>query len=151
MQFRLHDGDEHIGGHRYPNLRLHRILARSQKTLNAQMLLGPFEEQLHLPAALVKRSNDQRRQSRVVGQKHQRLACLGIFEADTPQMLGIILGDIKPIQRDHLIANHTGCAVGRRRVHAPGIHTALDPRDEVRAGLMHLVQSVEVQIAAIHH
>jgi hypothetical protein len=40
-------------------LRLHCVLAVANKTLDAQMLLDPLEEQLDLPAALVKRGNTQ--------------------------------------------------------------------------------------------
>ena len=111
MKFFPDDGDEHIGRHGAPDLRLHRVLARAKKFLDAQMLFDPFEEQLHLPTAFVKRGDGQRRQGRVVGQEHQRLAGLGVFETDTPQMLGIILGDIKSVQRDHLVADHAGGAV----------------------------------------
>ena len=57
-----------------PDLRLHRVLARAQKTLDMQMLFDPLEEQLHLPATLVQRGNGQWRQCRIVSQKHQRFA-----------------------------------------------------------------------------
>jgi hypothetical protein len=53
-------------------LPLHRVLARSQKAFDAQMLLDPLEKLLHLPAALIQRDDGQWRQRRVVGQKHQR-------------------------------------------------------------------------------
>lgn len=85
MVFLFDDGKQHVGGHGTPDLRLHRVLARAQKALDAQMLLDPFEEQRHLPAALVQRGKGQRRQRRVVGQKHQRLARHGGFVADAPQ------------------------------------------------------------------
>ena len=53
-----------------------RVLAGTQKALDAQVLLDPsfdvaqdrIEEQLDLPAALVQRGNGQGRQHRVVGQ-----------------------------------------------------------------------------------
>ena len=48
------------------------------------MLLDPLEEQLDLPAALVKRGDDQCGQSGIVGQKHQRLAGFRVFETDAP-------------------------------------------------------------------
>src|SRR5438876_11963905 len=51
-----------------------------------------IEKQLDLPAALVERGNGQRRQEHVVGEEHQSLAGVGIFEADAPQLLGIVLG-----------------------------------------------------------
>ena len=74
MKLLSDNGDQHIGGHRAPDLRLHCVLAGAQKTLDAQMLLDPFEEQLDLPTVLVKGGDHQGRQGRVVGQKHPRLA-----------------------------------------------------------------------------
>ena len=139
MKLLLDDGDEHVGGHSAPDLRFHRVLARAQKALDAQMLLDPFEEQFHLPAALVQCGDDQRRQSRVVGQKDQRLARLRIFETDTPQMFGIILRDVKAIQGDGLIADHAAGSVGFGRVDAPCVHAALGARDEEGAGLMQII------------
>ena len=59
------------------------------------MLLDPFEEQLYVPTALVQCGDSQRRQGRVVGQKHQYLARLGVFETDTAQLRGRVLGELK--------------------------------------------------------
>ena len=79
MKLLFDDGDQHVSGYGAPDLRLHRVLARAQKALDTQMLLDPFEEQLHLPATLVQRGNGQGRQRRIVGQKHQRLARHGVL------------------------------------------------------------------------
>src|ERR1700687_4062449 len=51
-----------------------------------------IEEQFDLPAALVQGGDGQGRQAGVVGQEHQRLAGLGILEANAPQMLRVVLG-----------------------------------------------------------
>ena len=56
----------------------HGILAGGDEALDAQVLLDPFEEQLNLPEAFVERGDGQGRQCRVVGKKHQCLACLAI-------------------------------------------------------------------------
>lgn len=73
MKHLLDDGDERGGGDGAPDLCLHRVLAGTQKAFDAQMLLDPHEEQLQLPAALVKSGNRQGRQRSVVGQEDQRL------------------------------------------------------------------------------
>jgi hypothetical protein len=39
------DGDQHVGRHGDPDLRLHRVLAGAEEGLDAQVLLDPFEEQ----------------------------------------------------------------------------------------------------------
>ena len=151
MQFLFDDGDQHIGRHRAPDLRLHRVLAGAQEFLDAQMLLDPLEEQLHLPTALVQRGNGQWRQAGIVGQKHQRLAGFRVVEADAPvaglgpQVIGIPLGDVKAIQCNGLIANHPGGSVGFGRIHASGIEIALGAGHKERARLMQGIQSGEIQ------
>ena len=42
MQTFLRDGDQQVGGYGNPDLRLHRVFAGAQETLDAQMLLDPF-------------------------------------------------------------------------------------------------------------
>ena len=151
MKLLFNNGNQHVSGNGAPDLRLHRVLARSQKTLDAQMLFYPLEEQLHLPAAFVQSRNGQRRQRRVVGQKHQRLARLGVFESDTPQMLGIILRNIESVEPNHLIADHSGASVGLGRVHAMGVHAAFCAGHKERSRLMNLEESAEVQVTPVHH
>ena len=48
----------------------------------------------------------------MVGDEHQLLARLGIPEADPLQWLRIDLFDRKHSQRDHVVADHPGAAVG---------------------------------------
>ena len=50
MQTFLRNGDQQVGRYRNPDLPLDGVLAGAQKNLDAQVLLDPFEEQLHLPA-----------------------------------------------------------------------------------------------------
>ena len=52
------DGDQGIGGHRGPDLDFDGIGRGSKETLDAQMLLDPFEEQLNLPALMVDSCNN---------------------------------------------------------------------------------------------
>jgi len=151
MKLLLDDGDDHVGGHRAPGLRPHRVLVGAQEPLDAQVLLGPLEEQLDLPAALVQRGDRQGRQAGVVGQEHQRLARLGVLEADAPQMLGVVLGRVEAVEHDALIADHATGVVRGVRVHPLRVHTCLGSRDKESAGLMHREQTLEVYVAPIHH
>ena len=150
MKLLFDDGDEYIGRHGAPDLCLHCVFARAEKFLDAQVLLDPFEEQFDLPTLLVQRGDRQRRQGCIVGQEDQGFACVGILESNAPQMLGIILRNIKAVHRDRLVADHAGRAVDCGRVHAPGVHVAFCAGDEERASLMQFVESCKVQIAAIH-
>gem|GEM_PF-1961376 len=145
------DRDQYIDGHGAPDLRLHRILAGAEKLLDAQVLLDPLEEQFDLPPAFVKRGDGECGQCCVVGQKHQRLARLGVFEPNAPQVLGVMLAGVKTIQHDALIADHARGPVDSGRVHTAGVHTALGARDEEGPSLMHLVKPGKVQITPIHH
>ena len=151
MKLLFDDGDQHVSGHGAPDLRLHRVLARAQKALDAQMLFDPFEEQLHLPTTLVHCGNGQWRQCRVVGQKYQRLARHGVFVSDASQMFGIVLGHVKTVEPNRLIADHSRASVGLGRVHTLCVHTAFGAGHKERACLMQREESAEVQITPIHH
>ena len=151
MKFFLNNGDEHVGGHGAPDLRLDRVLAVAQKLLDAQVLLDPFEEQLDLPAAFVPSGNGQGRQGRVVGQEDQSLLSFGIFEADTAQVFGVVLGDIVSAQCNGLIADDAACPVHFGRVNAPGVHVAFGVGYNQGTGLMHLKQASKVDVATVHH
>ena len=151
MKLLFDNSNQHISRDCAPDLRLHRVLAVADETLDAQMLLDPFEEQFHLPAAFVKRGNGQRGQGGVVGQEHQRLAGFRVFESDAPQLLGIVLRNVEAVQCDALIADDSRIPVGRHRIYPARIHAALGPGHEESACLMQREQPTEIQIAAIHH
>lgn len=150
MQLLLEDDDQHLGGCGVPDLRLDHVLAGGEKCFTAQMPLESLEEQTDLSAVLAQRSNGQGGQRRIVGQEDQGFARDGILEANAPQVLGIILGGVEAIERNGLIVDKTGVAVGGYPVHAPHILVGLGGRDEECTGLMQPVQPREIQIAAIH-
>ena len=150
MELLFDNSDQHVSGDGAPDLRLHSVLAVADETLDAQMLLDPLEEQFHLPATLVQRSNRQCGQDRIVGQKHQCLAGLRVFETDTTQLLGIILRDVVAVQDDTLIANDARAAADRHRVDPARIHATLGASYKKRPSLMQREQPTEIQIAPIH-
>ena len=147
MKLLFDDSDQHIRGDGAPDLRLHGILAGTQKTLDAQMLLDPFEEQFHLPATLVECRNRQWRQRRIVGQEHQQLARFGVVEPNTPEVLGVVLGDVTSVEANRLIADHTGCSISLGRVHALGIHATFGARHEESARLMQSEEPSKIEIS----
>jgi hypothetical protein len=71
MQTFLRDGDQHVGRYGNPYLPLDPVLAGAKEHLDAQVLLDPFEEQLHLPALTVQVRDHFRLQGEVVGQKYE--------------------------------------------------------------------------------
>jgi hypothetical protein len=124
-KFFFNEDDERASGDGAPDLRLHHVLACAQKLLDTQLLLDSLEEQLHLPAVLVKRGDDGCRQRRIAGQKDQGLAGLGIIDPHPTQKFGIVARTFVPIERHHLIADHASSIVHFGRIHAPGIELYL--------------------------
>ena len=66
FQFLLDDCYQNVNADGNPDLSLYCVFARAKETLDSQVLLDPFEEDFYLPAALVKLSDRQSRQSKVV-------------------------------------------------------------------------------------
>lgn len=89
MQFLFNNGDQHISRDGAPDLRLHGVLAVTQKIFDAQILLNPFEEQFNLPTTFVQRRNGCCWQRSIVRQKHQRLTGISIFESNPTQKFRI--------------------------------------------------------------
>ena len=150
MKFLLDDGNQHVSRHGAPDLRLDGVLAVAQELLDSQVLLDPFEEQFDLPAVLVECCDGQRRQDKVVGQEDERLAALDIFESNAPQVLGVMLRGVKPVEQYRLIANNSGRSVDGCRIKSPSIHIGFGARHEESARLMQGIKTCEIQIAAIH-
>jgi hypothetical protein len=73
---------QHVRGDGNPDLTLDRIFGCAKEALDAKMLLDSFEEEFHLPAALVKGTDSQCGDPEMVGQKHEGLAGFGILEAN---------------------------------------------------------------------
>ena len=114
----LDDSDEDIDRDGNPYLRLHRVLRRAVELFDPKTLLDPLEEELHLPTAFVKRAYGGGGKDEVVGDEHQRLAGLGVLEANTPQMFGAISAAVVAVQRYGLVAEDAGRAIRRRRLGA---------------------------------
>ena len=68
------------------------------------MLLDPLEEQLDLPATLVKRADRCCRQDHLVGEEDERFSGLGLVQADPAQKGRIVPPGVIAIQGDGLIA-----------------------------------------------
>ena len=150
MQTFLCNGDQHIGAHGNPDLRLHGVLAGAQKRLDAQMLFDPFEEQFDLPALTIQVGNEFWLQGEVVGQKRDALSCF-VLDHHSAQSRRIVLAGVVDREHTDLIANDGGgTAVHRIGVSPSELGVALGPCHEEGMGLMNDVQPFEVQIAPIH-
>ena len=86
----------------------------------------------------------------MVGQKHQPVAGL-VLEADAPQMFRVPVAGANTVERNGLIAAHTGLALDRRGVEPSGIEIRLRPDDEERARLVQGIEAIEVGVPPVHH
>ena len=86
-------GDQQVGGYGNPYLRLDGVLAGAKEHLDAQVLLDPFEEPLHLPALTAKIGDQHGLAAEVVGEKHQPLACV-VLDHHPAHRCGVILARV---------------------------------------------------------
>jgi len=76
------------------------------------MLLDPFEKQFDLPASFVQFANCLWRKAEQIGQKNEDFLCLGFFETNTTQVVGIVFIATHVQQRMHL---HRRLGTAKRR------------------------------------
>ena len=66
FEFFLDDCDQNVNADGYPDLSLYGIGTGAEERLDSQVLFDPFEKNFYPPAVLVKSSNCQGRQSKIV-------------------------------------------------------------------------------------
>jgi hypothetical protein len=150
LKFFLNNGDDRVGGHGAPDLRLVRVRSVAQKLLYAQVLFDTFEEQIDLPAAFEQSINGQGRQGGVVGQEDQSLLGCWVIEPYTAQVFGVVLRNVVPVQIDGLIADKIAAPAQLGRVYAR-VHVAFGTGHKEGASLRHLKQAGKVDVAAVQH
>jgi hypothetical protein len=151
LEFLANDGYQHVHADGDPYLGLHRVLACAVERFDAQVLFDPFEEQFHLPAALVQPGNGQGGQIEVVRQEHQATVVFRVVKDDATQGGGVQACRFQPRQDDGLIAAQTrGLVDGAARA-SDAVEIAFAARDEERAGHRKAVQALKIDVAAIHH
>ena len=149
MQTFLRDGNQQVGRYGNPYLRLYRVLAGAKKHLDAQMLLDPLEEQLHLPALAIQIGDQLGLEGKVVGQKHQSLAGV-VLDHHPAHRRGVVLA--RQIGRQHtgLIAQHRrGDPIHRMRVAPLEAGIAFGSCHKESFCFVNHKQSGEVQIAPV--
>jgi len=150
MQTFFDDSDEYVSTDRDPYLRLHGILARSQKGLDTQMLLDPLEKQFDLPALLAKCRNHLWFESEIVGQKNDAFPSV-VLDDDTTQTRRVMLACVEEWKYTRLIADNVARrSIDRMRVPTLELGIAFCSGDKKGPRRMQVVQPGEVQIVAIH-
>ncbi len=74
-----------------------------------------------------------------------------IFDPDTSQVFGIVLGDEVPVQFNGLIADDDACPVHLGRVYGPAVHVAFGAGDKESYCMMNLKQASKVDVADVHY
>src|SRR5271169_4438917 len=150
MQTLFYNGDQNISGYGNPHLCFDGVLGSTEKSLNAKMLFDPFEEEFHLPTAFVKIADCQSWKHGVVGKEHQAPS-VEICISDTSKPLWITLLRVENQKIDQLIAHHSSGAIHRHGIDAAELEVGFGPCDKETSGLMHAVETFEVEIPAIHY
>jgi len=150
MQALLRVGDQQIRRYGNPYLRLVGVFAGAKEHLDMQVLLDPFEEQLHLPALAVQVGNQLRLQDEVVGEKHQPFATV-VPDHHPAHRCGVIPARLVRRQHASLIAQHERVdPIHRMRVTPFELGIALGAGHKEGFGLVNHKQPGKVQIAAVH-
>lgn len=92
----LRDDKQQVVTNGYPYLGVDCITGCSIESLDMQMLLDPFEENLNLPSLPVKFRNGNRVNIKVVCKKAVDLAIPEVFVHDEPEIVGILTGSVIP-------------------------------------------------------
>ena len=87
------------------------------ESLDFEILLYPFEEQFHLPSALVQLSDLQCTQLKQVGEKYDVSVVLEVMKLDPSERHRIVVFSVLACQYDVLIALHAEPPISRRLLH----------------------------------
>jgi len=150
VQLLLHDRDQDVDANGNPNLCLNGVHRVSVERFDAQILLDPLEEQLHLPAVLVEPGDAERIGVVKVREEHQIQFGHRIEEMHLAEWFGIRLPRVESAQSSNLVGSHP--LVGMR-------HRPVSNEFEVAFGANHIetfvemqsVKSPEIQVSAIHN
>jgi hypothetical protein len=85
----------------------------------------------------------------MIGQKHQS-STFGIAIADTTQAFAIRLLGVENNQLHFLVAEQPRAAIDSPRIHALEFEVGFGAGDEEAGGLMEAVESLEVEVTAVH-
>lgn len=103
-QFAFDDRHQDVDADRDPNVRLHGVRIVAVSSFDPQILFDPFEEQLHLPTALVQLRDRQRGEREVFRQGHKPALLFGVVKGEAAQWIGVRLGRLHTRQHDGLIS-----------------------------------------------
>src|ERR1035441_583986 len=110
-----------------------------------------LEEQFNFPAAFVEIADGGSGQGELVGEKDKALAGVGVAEADSAQMVWIVVAAVIAVESDGLVGEDARLLVRRAGVDARCVEVALGASDKKCSGQMDAMKPAIVEVAAIHH
>src|SRR5690625_1625603 len=146
----LQISQQKIDAHCNPDLSQNSIPGSSQKGLDLEVLLDPFEEQLNLPARLVGGSNGGRGQLEIIGQKNVFPAGFRITIAHTAQRNRAVFS-LSAGQPDGLITGQALLRFHLSTLKDTMASIALQPGDKENPLIIQLVIPGVVGIAPVKH
>src|SRR5690625_3901430 len=146
----LQISQQKIDAHCNPDLSQNSIPGSSQKGLDLEVLLDPFEEQLNLPARLVDGSNGGRGQLEIIGQKNVFPAGFRITIAHTAQRNRAVFS-LSAGQPDGLITGQALLRFHLSTLKDTMASIALQPGDKDNPLIIQLVIPGVVGIATVKH
>ena len=152
MQVVLDDGDEAIRDNGNVDLYSHGVFGVSPEPFDAQMLLDPFEKQLHLPAITVKQCDIPGLEIEVVGVVNKRPTEVSDVENDAPELCRVVVSVPFACESDGLVQQHAISPVKEflSEQHFVGRFPFLSC-DEERAGLVDSEKPCKVEITLVEH
>ncbi len=114
------------------------------------MLLDPFEKKFYSPPGLVQGRDDDGGEDKIVGDKDEVLASFGIVIMNAPKRLGVIPGRLDARENNSLIGSQPRRFVDGMRIAPLELKVAFGPCHEEGEGLMHRIETGEVDVSAIH-
>lgn len=114
------------------------------------MLLDPFKEEFHLPAALVELTDCECRERPIVRQEDEYPIGVRIVELDASELIGIALLGIEPRQDADLITAQSRGLVDGLGILSPKLEVRFRANNERSMGLVQCMQPTKIQIGPIH-
>jgi len=127
IQSLFHNGDQHVSGYGDPHLCLDCVFGRSVKRFDSKVLFDPLEEQLDLPSLFVQRTNCDRWQCKVVGEKLQGFVGFWICKSNASKSFWISLGGVQSSQANMSIADQAGTGIDNKLLNQLSLKVVFGP------------------------
>jgi len=143
-------GYEKESDYSHAYLNHNRIQGGAQEGFDVEVLLDPFEEQLHFPTAFVQSGDGAWRPLEVVGDENVWFAIMGIDVSDSPQTTGVLLLSNRACHPNGLIGSNA-----QFPVHFPAFDDLipsirLQPGDEKSAPLVNRMKELKIGVSPVN-